>query len=413
MRIVVLTQNFPPEAGATAARLHKMTSKLADKGHSVTVITAMPNYPTGRIFDGYGGKVRMKEEVDGVRVIRTWIFPSKSSNSLFRLVSYASFTLSSLLLGMWGLGRQDIVLFDTPPLPLVPTGLAIGRITNARTVMNVSDIWPEMATQLGYPMGRMSLWALERLESLGYRQSDVVTATTEAARERISRRFPEVRTAVIGNGADLHMFNPSKRSQEIRESLGVRPTDLLVGYFGLHGLFQGLDVVVEAADRLRNRPTIRFVLVGDGPCKESLIELAKRQGVNNLRFLDLVDQDRMPSLLASCDVALVPLAAEFPGTMPSKVYETLASGVPVVISAGCEGARVVGEGNAGRTFRPGDSKEMADALVELDTDRERLSQMGSNCRELAKQFDYDCIADETEAILRAVADRASIPGFNR
>ena len=413
MRIVVLTQNFPPEVGATAARLHRMTGNLAERGHSVTVITAMPNYPAGRIFDGYRGKVRMRDDVDGVRVIRTWAFPSKSSKFLPRFMSYASFTLSSLLLGIWGLGRQDIVFFDTPPLPLVPTGLAMGRITRARVIMNVSDIWPEMAIQLGYPIGRASLWILKRLESLGYRGADVVTATTEIARERINGRFPKVRTAVISNGADLNMFDPSRRSQEIRESLDVDQTDFLVGYFGLHGLFQGLEVVVEAAEKLRDNPTIKFVMAGDGPCKESITELAERKGLDNLRFIDLVDQEYVPSFLASCDVALVPLAAEFPATMPSKVYEALASGVPVVISSGCEGARLIDGGNAGRTFRPGDSKELADILAELNTDRENLSRMSSNCRELAKQFDYDRIALETEAILKAVSYGAAIPEFGR
>ena len=177
-------------------------------------------------MDGYRRKARIEDEVDGIRVIRTWIFPSKSSNSLSRLMSYLSFTLSSLLLGIWGLGRQDIVLFDTPPLPLVPTGLAIGRITRARTVMNVSDIWPEMATQLGYPMGRMSLWALKRLESFGYRRADIVTTTNGAAKERINERFPKVRTAVIRNGADLRVFDPGMRSQEIRDSLGADQGDL-------------------------------------------------------------------------------------------------------------------------------------------------------------------------------------------
>ena len=413
MRIVVLTQNFPPEVGATAARLHRMTRSLAERGHQVTVITAMPNYPTGRIFDAYRGKLRSEDEVDGVRVIRTWIYPSKSAFSLPRLVSYASFTLSSLLLGVWGLGRQDIMLFDTPPLPLVPTGLAIGSITGARVIMNVSDIWPEMALQLGYPIGKTSLWALKRLESFGYRRSDVVTATTETARELIGRRFPSVRTAVIGNGADLSMFNPSHRSHEVRESLGVGPTDFLVGYFGLHGLFQGLDVVVEAAEKLRDVPTIKVVMVGDGPCKKSIVELAERKGLNNLRFIDLADQERIPSLLASCDASLVPLAAEFPSTIPSKVYEILASGVPVVISKGCEGARLVEEGNAGRTFRPGDSDELANVLVNLESDREEVEWIRKNCRKLAERFDYHRIAVENEATLQAVSDGTSIPNFDR
>ena len=413
MRIVVLTQNFPPEVGATAARLHRMTKELAERGHRVTVITAMPNYPTGRIFVGYRGKIRAVDEIDGIRVVRTWIYPSKSSKSLPRFVGYASFTLSGLLLGMRGLGRQDIVLFDTPPLPLVPTGLAIGRITGARVVMNVSDIWPEMVMQLGYPMNRTSLWVLKRLESLGYRKSDVVTTTSSAARERISQRFPEVRTAVISNGADLRRFDPALRSQEVRESLGAGPQDFLVGYFGLHGLFQGLEVVVEAAQRLRGRRTIRFVMVGDGPCKEALVESAERKGLQNLCFVDLVDHERIPSILASCDAGLVPLAAEFPSTMPSKVYETLASGVPVVISSGCEGARLVEEGKAGRTFRPGDSDELAEVLIELDTNREDLAQIRENCRKLAERFDYHRIALETEAILQAVADGDAIPEFDR
>ena len=413
MRIVVLTQNFPPEVGATSARLHRMTKRLVEKGHRVTVITGMPNYPTGRVFDGYRGKIREESDVDGIRVIRTWLYPSKSSRSLLRFLSYASFTLSSLLLGTWSLRHQDIVLFDTPPLPLVPTGLAIGRITGARVVMNVSDIWPEMAMQLGYPMGRTSLWALKRLERLGYEKSDVVATTTGAARERISQRFPEVRATVISNGADLRMFDPSHRSEESREALGAGPQDFLVGYFGLHGLFQGLDVVVEVAEKLRDRQTIKFVMVGDGPCREALINLAERKGLDNLRFIDLVDQEQIPSFLASCDASLVPLAAEFPSTIPSKVYETLASGVPVVISKGCEGARLVEEGNAGRTFRPGDSDELAEALIELEDDRDELAQVRRYCRDLAERFDYDRIAVETEAILQAVVDGAAIPEFDR
>ena len=413
MRIVVLTQNFPPEVGAKSARLYKMTSRLAERGHRVTVITAMPNYPTGRTFDGYRGKIRSEDEADGVRIIRTWILPSKSPKALPRFMSYTSFAMSSLILGAWGLGRQDIVLFDTPPLSLVPTGLALGRITRARVIMNVSDIWPDIATRLGEPVGRLPLWVLRRLARLGYEKSDVVAATTNTARQQIVSQFPQVRTTIIGNGADLRMFSPSLRSQEVRDSFGVRPEDFLVGYFGLHGLFQGLEVVIEAAEKLRHHPGITFLMVGDGPRKDDLIALARQKRLDNLRFLGLLPWQRIPSILASCDAGLVPLAAEFPGTMPSKVYETLASGVPVVISKGCESADLIEHENAGRTFRPGDSNELADALVELDSNRDELAQIRKNCRKLAERFDYDRIALQIEAILTAVADGDPIPEFDR
>ena len=413
MRIVVLTQNFPPEVGAKSARLYKMTSRLAERGHRVTVITAMPNYPTGRTFDGYRGKIRSEDVADGVRIIRTWILPSKSPKALPRFISYASFAMSSLLLGAWGLGRQDIVLFDTPPLSLVPTGLAIGRITRARVIMNVSDIWPDIATRLGEPVGRLPLWVLKRLERLGYEKSDVVAATTNTARQQIVSQFPQVRTTVIGNGADLRMFSPSLRSQDVRDSFGVGPEDFLVGYFGLHGLFQGLEVVIEAAERLSDHASITFLMVGDGPCKDDLVKMAERKRLDNLRFLGLLPWQRIPSILASCDAGLVPLAAEFPGTMPSKVYETLASGVPVVISKGCESADLVEHENAGRTFPPGDSNELADSLVELDSNGDELAQIRKNCRKLAERFDYDRIALEIEAILTAVANGDPIPEFDR
>ena len=413
MRIVVLTQNFPPEVGAKSARLYKMTSRLAERGHRVTVITAMPNYPTGRTFDGYRGKIRSEDEADGVRIIRTWILPSKSPKALPRFMSYTSFAMSSLILGAWGLGRQDIVLFDTPPLSLVPTGLALGRITRARVIMNVSDIWPDIATRLGEPVGRLPLWVLRRLARLGYEKSDVVAATTDTARQQIVRQFPQVRTTVISNGADLRMFSPSLRSQEVRDSFDVGPEDFLVGYFGLHGLFQGLEVVVEAAEKLRDRPRITFLMAGDGPCRDDLIELAHRKRLDNIRFLGLLPWQRIPSILASCDAGLVPLAAEFPGTTPSKVYETLASGVPVVISKGCESADLIEHENAGRTFRPGDSNELADALVELDSNSDELAQIRKNCRKLAERFDYDRIALQIEAILTAVASGDPIPEFDR
>ena len=413
MKIAVLTQNFAPEMGATATRLYELTTRLASRGHAVTVITAMPNYPKGRIFHSYRRRLRVEEEMEGVRVIRTWVYPSESSRPFPRFLSYLSLMLSSLVLGWKGLGRQDVLLFDSPPLFLVPSGLVLGRIARAHTVMNVSDIWPDAAVRLGLPLGRWTLRVLRGLEEAGYRRSDAVTATTPAAREQISRRFPQVDTAVISNGVDLDLFRPSLRSEDVRASLGADPDDFLVGYCGLHGLFQGMEVVVEAAARLAGHPGIKFVMVGDGPSKRSLIALADSRGVTNLRFEDTVPRPMVASILASCDAAVVPLATELPGTMPSKVYEALASGVPLVVTKGCEAETLVNEYGVGRVFTPLDSDELASIIVELAEGSDGLKDMSKRCRDLAERFDLDQITSHAEAVLAAVSEGKSQPAFRR
>ena len=413
MKVTVLTQYFAPEMGAKATRLFELATRLAARGHTVTVITAMPNYPTGRVFEGYRGKLRVEEEMDGVRVVRTWIAPSGSENPFPRLLSYLSFMFSSITLGWRRLGRQDVVLFDSPPLFLVPAALVLGRIARGRLVMNVSDIWPDVAVRLGLPLSRPNLWFLRALEKMGYEGSDVVLTPTSTARDQIARRFPRVKSAVVSNGVDLGLFHPSLRSDEVRRSLGAGPDDFLVGYCGLHGLFQGLEVVVEAAYRLRGHTRVKFVMVGDGPSKRSLVSLADDRGVTNLRFEDMAPRSVVASILASCDAAVAPLAAELPGTMPSKVFEALASGVPLIVSKGCEAEALVNEHGVGRTFAPLDSEELVSAVIELANHADGREEMSRRARELSRQFDLDRVASRTEAVLEVVASGKPLPDLER
>jgi len=326
-----------------------------------------------------------------------------------RFWSYLSFTLSGLLLGTWRIGRQDVVLFDSPPLFLVPLGLAIGRITKARTIMNVSDIWPRVAVQLGYPIDRFSLQILSLLERFGYKSSDIVSATCPAAMRQIRSRFPQVETTVISSGVDLDIFRPLLKSPEVRTTFRASEGDFLVGYFGLHGLFQGLEVVIEAASRLRDHPRIKFIMVGDGPIKKSRMDLAKRRQLTNLTFKMPVTKEDIAIMLASCDAALVPLAKELPETMPSKIYEILASGIPVIISGGCEGTTLVRQHNTGRIFPPLDADSLANVITDLASHPQELMQIKKNCLDLARHFDLKNTILQVEAILMAVAEGRPLP----
>ena len=406
LRILFLTQNFPPEIGAKAARLFELTRRLAARGHDVRVITAVPNYPTGKVFPGFRWRVRVEECREGVQIVRTWLKPSNSVRSVARLVSYLTFALSSLLFGTRGMGRRDIVFIESPPLFLVPAGLAIGRMAKARIVMNVSDIWPETALRAGLRMGRVPLALLQRLERLGYERSDLVTATTQRASESIASRFPQVVTAVIPGGTDLDMFHPSRRSRDLRESLGLGEDDFLVGYCGLHGVFQGLEAVIGAAEKLRHDSRIKFVLTGDGPTKKTLVELAAAARLGNVVFKDPLPRDQVGELVASFDVALVPLAAELPGTMPSKVYETLACGVPLIVCEGCEAAPLVTDHGLGRTVMPSSVDALADAIADLLDDPAERARIRRDARRMAKRYDLDEVARGAEATFWALVGEA-------
>ena len=326
MKLLILTQYYPPEMGAPQARLSELARRLHDRGHKITILTAMPNYPTGKVFDGYRRKWRLEEDADGIRVMRTWIWPSKSRKALPRLISYMSFVVSSVLLGLWGLGRQDLVLFESPPLFIVPAGLVIGRCLGARIVMNCSDLWPGTMVRSGYKTGGPLLKALFWLEKFGYEHSDAVAVTNPTAARQVSDRFPHVPNAVISNGVDTTLFRPDLRSETTRAEFGAGPDDFLVGYCGLHGISQGMDVILDAAERLRDREDIKFILIGDGPCKKHLMDEAASRRLTNIAFHDPRPKPQIPPILASCDASLIPLVSRMEGTMPSKFYEAMASG---------------------------------------------------------------------------------------
>ncbi len=384
MKIVLLSQYYPPEIGAPQGRLSGLAAAFQREGHTVTVLTAMPNYPSGRIHAGYGGLLR-REVRDGVQIIRTFVYPTQRADFLHRLSSYFSFVVSSAILGAFCLERPDYLIVESPPLFLGLAGIWLSWVKRCPMIFNVADLWPETAVRIGVlRRGGLAHWISERLEWFCYRRAKLVSGQTRAIVTDITERFHWCRTYHLSNGVDSRTFHPDRRTAAARATLG--PADTCVAFYaGLHGLAQGLDRVLEAAALLADTP-IRFVLMGDGPTKATLMNQARTLGLKNVTFMDPRPTSEVPPLLAAADIVLVPLVTHIPGATPSKLYEAMASGRPVLIVADGEPAAIVRDSQAGLVVAPGDTAGLASALRTLSGDPALRSALGANGRRTAEQL---------------------------
>lgn len=399
MRIVILTQYYPPELGAPQGRLSDLARRFLAEGHEPIVVTAMPNYPTGRIYKGYGGLFR-RERLDGVEVLRCWLYPNQGVGILGRLASYFSFVLTSVVVGALMLPKADFLLTESPPLFLGLSGYLLSRWKRARWIFNVSDLWPESAVHLGVLReGGWALRAANRLEAFCYRRAWLVSGQSQEILDSIRSRFPRTSTYHLSNGVDPEAFHPARRSQESRRRLvelaGVVEPACVVIYAGLHGVAQGLDQVLESAARLRNHPEIRVLLLGDGPVKRELQEKAAKLELDGVRFLDAQPRESVPDLLAAADIAIIPLKQRLPGAVPSKIYEAMGAAVPIVLVAGGEPAEIVQAARAGVTVAPDDPDSLSAALEALAGDSELRLALGKAGRLAAEtRFNRRIIAEE-------------------
>ena len=396
MRILFLTQYYPPETGAPQNRLHELAVRLRSEGAQVEVLTAMPNYPRMEIFPDYRGKKFMRETIEGVPVYRSWIFVRKSPSTFLRLINYFSFVVSSYLIGRRHLPKYDYLLFESPPLFLGMSARALARAKGAKLIMNVSDLWPESAEKLGLVSNRQALNAAKRLEENLYRRSALITGQTQGIVADISRRFPDKRVEWLPNGVDTTYYRPENVATGTRDKMGYQPDDFLVLYAGIVGHAQALEVAVHAADKLRDLPRVKFLIVGAGPEKEKLQALKETLRVDNLQFFDPVTKTEMPELWRAADAALVPLRdiPLFQGAIPSKIFEAQAMEVPLLLGVKGEAYDLfITRGGGGLAFRPEDADDLAAQVRKLVENPDLAISLGQAGRRfVSENFDRDRIA---------------------
>jgi glycosyltransferase involved in cell wall biosynthesis len=398
MKLLILTQYFPPEVGAPQNRLYELAVRLQQKGIDISVLTAMPNYPQMQVYEGYKGKFYMQESMSGLQVHRSWIYTTTSKSIFKRLLNYFSFVFTSFWVGWFKLGKFDYILCESPPLFLGKTAYALKKLKGAKLLFNVSDLWPESAERLGLVTNPFFLKSATKLEEFLYRQSDLISGQTQGIVKNISSRFPDKKVYWLPNGVDLNYYKADAIQSSWREQHQFGEHDFILLYAGIIGHAQGLEVIIHAAARLKEFNTIKFVLIGSGPEKEWLQELKNRMQVHNVFFYDAVGKTEMPAIIAASTVSVVPLKRLdlFKGAIPSKIFENLAMKKPILLGVEGEAKDLfITAGNTGLAFIPEDPADLAEKTLHLYNNRELLQQLGENgYRYVQEKFTRDKIATE-------------------
>ncbi len=388
-RFLILTQHFPPEVGAAQIRLHAFAKQLQANGHEVRVVTAMPNYPRGEVFPEYRGKQRMSEELDGLRVTRTWIIPATGRNVVKRLLSYFSFAISSFPACMRE-PRPDFIFVESPPLFLGLTAYACSRLRRVPFILNISDLWPASARELGIVRNRTLLWFGERLERFLYRKAYRITGQTDGIRTYIAAIVGPEKVTVLYNGVNISDFKPNASATVP----WIAPNEIPFLYAGTLGYAHCWDVILEAAALLRARSDIVFLLVGDGPEKARMVEHALKEQLDNIRFVERQPVTEMPALFASCRATVVPLRKGelFKSTRPSKIFPSLACERPVIFSGEGESAHLLLEHRCGLVVPPENGREFADAVKRLADNPGEARDLGRRGRALVeREYGWDTL----------------------
>ena len=398
MKLLLLTQYFPPETGAPQNRLFELAVRLNRMGIDITVLTAMPNYPQMKIYKEYAGLDYHYEEMSGLKVHRSSIYVSTDRSIISRLRNYFSFVISSRRTAMSKLGDFDLIMCESPPLFLGYTAMYLARKKKAKLIFNVSDLWPESAEKLGVVNNKFLLNKAYQLEAKIYRRSDLVTGQTQGICKSIANRFPGVKTFWLPNGADLSYYDPARIEKgNWREMNGIKDEDHVFLYAGIVGIAQGLEVILYAAERLKSDNCV-FVILGSGPEKERLMQISLDAGLNNVKFLDAVGKTEMPSILKSVDAAIIPLKKLelFKGAIPSKIFEALAMEIPILLGVEGEARDLfIDKGQCGLFFEPQNDSDLVKAIRIMISDKLKMQVMGKNGRKYVNEnFNRDLIASK-------------------
>ena len=395
MKILFLADNFPPEKNAQASRVYERACYWTDWGNSVTVITCAPNFPDGKVYSGFRNRLRQIQFDTGIKITRVITFIAPNAGRVLRIVDFLSYMVSAFIAGLLE-PRADVVVATSPQFFAAVAGCTLAAVKRVPFIMEVSDLWPDSIVAVGAMKHNLAMRWIEKIELYMYRRAARVVVLTKAFRDNLIRRgVPATKIDVVINGVDLRRYAPKPKAHALGCTWGIGPKEFVIGYIGTLGMAHGLMNVLAAAERCGS--SIRFLFVGPGAEREALIAEAKRKGLKNVTFVPAQAKERISDFWSLCDAALIHLKNTplFATVIPSKIFEAMAMGLPLLLVAPRgEASGIVEKENAGIWVAPDNPHELANAALLLAGNAELRMRLAAASRAAAARYSRERQAAE-------------------
>ena len=412
LKILYISQYFPPEMGAPSARVSELSRHWAQAGHDVTVLTGFPNHPDGVLRPEYRKRFWRgvcRERIDGINVVRTWLLPFPNRKSYERILNYSSFCASAALTSSF-LDRPDVVIATSPQLLVGLSGWWLSRLKKVPFVLEVRDLWPESLTGAGVGSENSLMYkSIARMAGFLYGATERVVVVTPAFREHLIRHWnvPAEKIAVVQNGVETALFKAQPRDPQIVNEIGAAGK-FVVAYIGTLGLAHGLDTLMEAAGQLQNAaPEVLLMLVGEGADRERMVALARSKKLSNVVFVPQQPREKIPAYIAASDVCVVMLKGSevFETVIPTKMLEFMSCARPIILAVRGQAQRVLEAAGGGLCIPPGDASALCTAILGLQRQQELCENLGRNGRNfIVRELSRERTAAEYLQLLNEMVD---------
>ena len=386
MRILFISDNFPPEVNAPASRTYEHCREWVEKGHKVTVLTCTPNFPQGRVYPGFKNKLFQVDEISGIKVIRVWSYVAENKGFLKRALDYLSFAFMAIIVGTFL--KADRIVTTSPQFFVNFTGLYLKLLKRCPWIMEVRDIWPESILAVGSMKRNFIIKTLEKFEVLFYRTCNRLVVVTDSFRDYLLKKnIDDSKIFVVKNGINTGLFQPRQKIQNKK--------DFIVGYMGTLGLAHGLDFILECAKDVQLLDKdIKFYFVGDGAVRKKLRARAKELNLANVHFFDSIPKKEVPSMIETFDVGLVNLkkSETFRSVIPSKIFELGAMKKPILIGVDGEARKMVEDYELGHFFEPENKQKFIEKLFLMKNNRGSIESKAY--LQFLKAYDRKVLADK-------------------